>query len=324
MKKIGKIMACIDFSDYSRETMDYTLALARGTDTAILLLNVINRRDIDSVNSVSFYFPGGFTIEGYVDKLKTARYRQLTELLEEHCPLEKHRISSKVSIGIPYEEILERIISEKVELVVMGNKGRSNLAGTLFGSNAEKVFRHASIPVLSLRDRQRFGRGRQAPLQIFNSTEKPLQRIAVAVDFSQYSEDVLEYGAEIAARSSAELVAVNVINMQRVESIRKAFNQEHPDAFSIEKFLHDETGKRMANLGDLLRKWVPKNVQRRAVVRIGVPSEEMLKAVDDEQVDLVVMNSKGRTNLKEYLFGTTAEKIFRHCPVPVLSLNMRQ
>ncbi len=317
-------MACIDFSDYSREIMDYSLALSRGTETTMLLLNVINSRDIESVKIVSSYFPGEFTVKSHIEKLKTERHRQLAELVECYCPSEKSRIISGVSIGIPYEEIGKSIISEEVDLVIMGNKGRSNLAGTLLGSNAEKVFRHASIPVLSLRDREHFGRDRRDAPQALKTSGKPLRRIAAAVDFSSYSADVLEYGGEIATRSSAELVAVNVINMRRVESIRKAFNVKHPDTFSTEKFVKDETGKRKANLDDLLGKWVPKWVQSRTVIRTGVPFEEMLKAVDDEQIDLVVMNSKGRTNLKEYLFGTTAEKIFRHCPVPVLSLNLRQ
>jgi nucleotide-binding universal stress UspA family protein len=60
------------------------------------------------------------------------------------------------------------------------------------------------------------------------------------------------------------------------------------------------------------------------IIKDGVPFEEILKVVDNEEAGLLVMNSRGRTNLADYLFGTTAEKTFRHCPVPVLTINLRQ
>ena len=60
--------------------------------------------------------------------------------------------------GNPFNEILSVIEEEKIDLVIIGNKGRGNAMGTLFGSNAEKVFRHSPVPVLSVRDRTLFSR----------------------------------------------------------------------------------------------------------------------------------------------------------------------
>ena len=93
--------------------------------------------------------------------------------------------------------------------------------------------------------------------------------------------------------------------------------------FSLDKFILDETRTRTKNLQDLLEKWVPKQIQTRIIIRSGVPFEEILKVVDEEDADLIVVNSKGRTNFQDYMYGTTSEKIFAHSPVSILSLNMR-
>ncbi|MGB3211379.1 MAG: universal stress protein [Desulforhopalus sp.] len=152
---------------------------------------------------------------------------------------------------------------------------------------------------------------------------KTIKRIVVGVDFSAYSPEILEYAAGVAERTSAEIVAVNIINKRRIEDIVTAINDQQLYGQVLEKLINDETKRRTKNLNDLISQWVPKQVSARTIIGRGVPFEEILKVVDDENADLLFISSRGRTNFQDYMFGTTAEKIFKHSPVSVLSLNLR-
>lgn len=151
-----------------------------------------------------------------------------------------------------------------------------------------------------------------------------IKRIVVGVDFSNYAPMILEYAAGIAERNAAELVAVNVINKARIDDVVAEIDDEKLTKEVMAKFINDEIEKRTVKIGDLLGQWVSKNVVARAVIRSGVPFEEILAVVDEEDADLLVMSSRGRTNFQDFMFGTTAENLFRYCPVSILSLNLLQ
>ncbi len=147
-----------------------------------------------------------------------------------------------------------------------------------------------------------------------------IKRIVAAIDFSTYSEPVLAFAGDIAAMTGAEIIGVHVINSRSIDAVEKLFHREGRD-FSRKKFVTDETYRRSRTLQELLDQALPQDVSHRGVIRAGVPFEEVLAVVDEEQGDLLVVGSKGASNLKGVLFGTTSEKLYRHAPVSILTVN---
>ncbi|MEE4243674.1 MAG: universal stress protein [Desulfopila sp.] len=157
MIAIRKILACIDFSNYSLMTMEYAVDQAKAFQAQIIAFNVVNHRDITAIEKVS-KLPEYVTVEGYFKKVKAKRHDLLRKMIKEHFFEDKSRMSIVIEEGLPSECILKTIEKEGVDLVVMANKGRGDVARVLFGSTAEKVFRHSPVSILGVRERARFRR----------------------------------------------------------------------------------------------------------------------------------------------------------------------
>jgi nucleotide-binding universal stress UspA family protein len=157
MKAIQKILVGCDFSKYSKNTLEYAATLAKKFQAELIIVNVINKAEIDTILKVA---EGQFdrNIEKYIEKsakeyaerVKKDRTRKMEKLINEiDCSnLTIHKV---FRIGVPFQELIGAIKSEGANLMVMGPKGCSDLAGVLFGSNAEKVFRRCPVPLLSVR-----------------------------------------------------------------------------------------------------------------------------------------------------------------------------
>jgi nucleotide-binding universal stress UspA family protein len=59
----------------------------------------------------------------------------------------------------------------------------------------------------------------------------------------------------------------------------------------------------------------------KAKVVMGDASEEILKYVESEDIDLVIMGTHGRKGLEHIIFGSVAERVVKKSPVPVLTVN---
>lgn len=143
-----KIMAAVDLSEYSAAIIRYSAWLSVKLDGELVLVNVVNQRDMDMVQRTMAGYEG-FSFPNYHSDQVQSRENKLKERFEEVSPgLLKCRYL--VRTGIPYHELLAAIESEKPNLMVVGTKGRSNLADVVVGSTARKLYRRSPIPLLTI------------------------------------------------------------------------------------------------------------------------------------------------------------------------------
>lgn len=142
----------------------------------------------------------------------------------------------------------------------------------------------------------------------------------VAIDFSAYSVLILRYARGMAADLNAKLVFANVINRRDISTVRQAVS-DMSERLSVDGYVNRIRHERAEKMRRLIEETKCTNISPRIVIRTGIPFVELINLAEEVQADLVIMGAKGRGDLSGMLFGSTAEKMFRRCPVPLLSVR---
>ncbi|MCB2170669.1 MAG: universal stress protein [Deltaproteobacteria bacterium] len=150
MKNVRRVLVALAFSEYAKGTFSFAADFAQCANAELIVANVINERDVESVRTISAM---GYEVDGehYIQNIKAERTRALEDIISD-SDFPPERIRTVFVVGNPMEALLKLIVAEGVDVVVMGPKGRTDLEHVLVGSVAEKVFRRSPATLISYRD----------------------------------------------------------------------------------------------------------------------------------------------------------------------------
>jgi len=144
--QIQKILCPVDFSKNSDHALEYAVAFAERHQAELVVIHVMDYAAIDVLD-----YPSAFEFSTQINErmreIAEERLNQLAETRRE----EYARISTRLTTGTPFLEIVTLAREEGADLIVMGTQGRSGLAQVFMGSVAEKVVRKAHCPVLTVK-----------------------------------------------------------------------------------------------------------------------------------------------------------------------------
>lgn len=143
-----------------------------------------------------------------------------------------------------------------------------------------------------------------------------VKKILVPIAFSKYSKGILNYAGGIAAAFNAAMIVVNVINERDLEAVDKISSLGYK--VGVEDYLETVKKERRAELKDLMAEMTLPDDQVNFTFKIGDPTNELLKLVVDENIDMVVMGIKTH-DIRHIFAGSVAERMFRKCPVTIVS-----
>jgi len=136
-----------------------------------------------------------------------------------------------------------------------------------------------------------------------------IKTLLCPVDFSQMSRAVLDYAVFMAQSHQAKLKLVHVVDQLHGFDSYKIL---HMTAIEI---THEMERQARAQLKELVA-GLP--MAATFDVRFGRAADEIVIQAKEDEVDLVVMGSHGRSGISHLLVGSVAESVVRHAPCPVL------
>jgi nucleotide-binding universal stress UspA family protein len=163
-------------------------------------------------------------------------------------------------------------------------------------------------PVRGAKRQRRSDPPRHSPIE--------LGRILVPIDFSEHCKKALAYAIPFAQQFKASIDLLYVVEPA-----------VYPADFSFGQVgfpsVEDELRQRGAEeLESLIRNDIGTRVQARCIVRTGKAFNEIGQHAKEESVDLIIIATHGHSGMEHVLFGSTAEKVVRYAPCPVLVVRV--
>jgi nucleotide-binding universal stress UspA family protein len=242
----------------------------------------------------------------YVNETAAAdsdRERTGEEIVSDACDrvdAEGATATGDVRTGDPSDVVPAYASEHDVDVVVMGSHGRGGVGRFVLGSVTEHVVRTADVPVIVVRGDDDV------------RTHLPYETVVVPIDGSEHAAVALERGIDVATAFDATLHVLSVVDASPIGSepgvgVRGDQLQAHA------RRIVDDAAERVERA----------DVDVTAETRIGSIHREIASYARENEADLLVMGTHGRSGFHRFLLGSVTERVLRTAPAPVLTARTR-
>lgn len=299
MKRFKKILYILDEVSLNRQgSADKVAELARLNDARVTVLIAEETKFFDDLSN---------KITGRYEELRQAALAHHRERLDGFLAHERWQdiqVNPDYSESDDFIAIIRKVISESYDLVIKE-------------STLEQ-----GIDQLSMR----LVRKCPCPVWVMKYDSSDFKRILAAVDIGEdypeteaLNKKIVELTHSLAQREGGEAHYLHTWRLEYEVMLRgPRFKVSPEEIFEIKKELFNE---RQTKLGALLRDNHITHEERQVHLREGVSSEVIQLAINELDIDVVVMGSVGRSGIPGLLIGNKAEKLFNSINCTVLTVK---
>ena len=279
-----KILVPIDFSKPATIAAEVGGDIARKAGAQLILLHVV-----EGTTEGSFNIEGEVGMASIEDKLFNMklieRSKKLLAKAADDPKLKGVKVKTELRMGTPFHGMQSIISEHKVDLVVMGTSGHSQLEEMIIGSNTEKVVRHAHCPVLTIHKKP---------------ASTNFKNIVYATSMSKEEEvfsRVIRNTQQL-YNSTVHLVRINTPGNFQRDAIVKKYMEDFARKLQLKNFTINV-------FNDLTEE------------------EGIAYFADGIDADMIAMATHGRTGFAHVLAGSIAEDVVSHSKRPVLTFVIK-
>jgi nucleotide-binding universal stress UspA family protein len=288
MNHLNSILVGVDFSECARSALEQAVRLAKWNSARLHVQHSIEHLTLNDAAWASH------TPQEKLERDAVAEAKRSLQhwLRESNAPYEAEVL---VDVGSPIDCVLRRVRETKADLLVLGVTGSSMIpmgAGTL----ATKCLRQAPTKVMLVHE----------------GHTGPFRKVVAGVDFSGQSREAVAQALRVAAQDESQVHFLHVFtgSWGRYALV--------PDAWEV----NEETAAQYRHaLEQRLREFVgdtPGRSARFAVIEAANHGHGIAEYARRVGADLVVLGTKGRSNLGYVLLGSTVERLLREIPCSAL------
>ena len=289
-----RIVIAVDGSDEARRAARRGLQLAQGFDATVEVLSVVDQKALRLTET-----------SAEKAQLRERGEAALTEI-EGLASEFGQTVTTKLLKGKPAVRISEYADEQDADLIVVGRQGLTGLGRRLLGGVTERVLHRNDVPVLVISGEDNEG-----------EVEADYSRVLITTDGSENAEVAIPHGTAIAQRYGSDVHVLNVVDLQAAGG---AFNAGGLEKEFLERL--DARGQEAVDsVANKIEESAPELTVNTAVERTASfegAAAGVREYVEENDIDLIVMGSHGRSNIKRQLLGSVASTVLRTVDAPVL------